>query len=97
MCKDCKGFYKDVKGNCIQKRRNVSAGFGDFIKVKHQFRNDHAKSSAPASQNGPGCSKHNMNRASMFSFDSRCNEITVVVGSRSKGAICRAMVSCEEW
>ena len=33
----------------------------------------HAKSSAPASQIGPGCSKHIMFGASMFSFDSRCN------------------------
>ena len=55
------------------------------MKIKHQFSSDHAKSSAPASKNGLRCSKHNMNRASMSGFDSRCNEITVVVGSRSKG------------
>ena len=72
-------------GFVSQKVRNVSAGFPDLMKIKHQLSNDHAKSSAPASKNELRCCKHSMNRASMSGFDSRCNEITVVVGSRSKG------------
>ena len=84
------------KQTCIQKMRDVSAGFEDSIKVKHYFMIDQAKSSAPASKNGLPCSKHSMNRASMSGFDSRCNELTVVVGSRSKGPFCRSIVSCEE-
>ena len=76
--------------------QDVSAGFEDSMKVKHSFKIDQAKSSAPASKNWHPCSKHNMNRASMSGFDSRCNEITVVVGSRSNNQICRSIVSCEE-
>ena len=83
-------------GIVYQKMTSVSAGFPESMNVNTQFRNDHAKSSAPASKNGLRCSEHSMNRACMFSFDSRCNEITVVVGSRSNNTICRAMVSCEE-
>ena len=75
---------------------DVSAGFQDSMKIEHYFKIDHAKSSAPASKNGLQCSKHSMNRASMSGFDSRCNEITVVVGSRSKDHVCRMIVSCEE-
>ena len=65
--------------------KDVSAGFQDSMITNHYFKIDQSKSSAPASKNELGCSKHNMNRASMPGFDSRCNEMTVVVGSRSKG------------
>ena len=82
-------------GFVSQKVRNVSAGFPDLMKIKHQLSNDHAKSSALASKNGLPCSKHSMNRASMSGFDSQCNELTVVVGSRSNNPICRSIVSCE--
>ena len=72
-------------GFVSQKVRNVSAGLPDLMEIKHQLSNDHAKSSAPASKNELQCSKHSMNRASMSGFDSRYNEMSVVVGSRSKG------------
>ena len=52
---------------------------------------DHAKSSAPASKIEARCSKHNMFGALMLGFDSRYNEITVVVGSRSNNTICRLL------
>ena len=91
-----KDFERILKGFVSQKVRTVSAGFEDFMKIKHQFSSDHAKSSAPASKNGLRCCKHSMNRASMSGFDSRYNDLTVVVGSRSKGRICRSIVSCEE-
>ena len=78
-------------GFVSQKVRNVSAGFPDLMKIKHQLSNDHAKSSAPASKIEAGCSKHNMFGASMFGFDSRYNEITVVFGNRSNNTICRVM------
>ena len=78
-------FEGILEGSVSQKKKDVSAGFRDSIKVKHYFKIEQAKSFAPASKNGLPCSKHNMNRASMSGFDSRCNEITVVVGSRSKG------------
>ena len=89
-------MYTDFNASSIKKKKDVLAGFEDSMNVKHYFKIDQAKSSAPASQNGLPCSKHSMNRASMSGFDSRCNELTVVVGSRSKDTICRAIVSCEE-
>ena len=79
-----KDFERILKGFVSPKVRNVSAGFQDSMKIEHYLKIDHAKSSAPASKNGLRCCEHSMHRASMSGFDSRCNDLTVVVGSRSK-------------